>query len=83
LQGCQLGLGVDLGVAVCRGQVGVSEPAADHVDLDTGFELVKTLCLVSAEAVCGRLRVAIELSDPRVGVGGAVDLLCCFLALVL
>jgi hypothetical protein len=40
LQGCQLGLGVDLGVAVGRGQVGVSEPASDHVDFDAGFEQV-------------------------------------------
>ena len=37
---CVLGFGVDLGVAVGGGQVGVSEPAADDVDLDAGFEEV-------------------------------------------
>ena len=35
-----LGFGVDLGVAVGGGQVGVPEPAADDVDLDAGFEQV-------------------------------------------
>ena len=37
-----LGAGVDLGVAVGGGQVGVAEPAADHVDLDPGFEEVNS-----------------------------------------
>src|SRR5438067_10044332 len=31
---------VDLGVAVRRGEVGVSEPAADHVHFDAGLEQV-------------------------------------------
>ena len=39
-QGCLFGFGVDLGVAVGGGEVGVSEPAADDVDLDACFEKV-------------------------------------------
>ena len=39
-QGLDLGFGVDLGVAVGRGEVGVAEPAADDVDLDAGLEQV-------------------------------------------
>ena len=33
-------LGVDLGVAVGGGEIGVTEPAADDVDLDAGLEEV-------------------------------------------
>ena len=32
------GFGVDLGVAVGGGEVGMAEPPADDVDLDAGFE---------------------------------------------
>jgi hypothetical protein len=40
--------------------------------------VVTNVCLVSAEAVCGWLRVVIELPDRRVGFRGAAGGLCCF-----
>jgi len=33
-----LRFGLDLGVSVCRGEVGVPEPAADDVHLDAGLQ---------------------------------------------
>ncbi len=37
-EGFEFGLGADLGVAVGGGEIGVAEPTADYVDLDSGFE---------------------------------------------
>ena len=58
------GFGVDLGVAVGGGEVGVSEPAADDVDLDLGFEEVhgggvcRKVCGLTRRPVLGSSRLA-------------------------
>src|SRR5690625_4898422 len=47
-QRLEFGVGVDLGVAISGGEVSVPEPAADHVDFDSGLEQVDC-CSVSKD----------------------------------